>query len=255
MTKPLLTALASSLLAACSSTPSAALRPVTRPEPEGVFEFAAGKYSVRDLIDTTAKHLGVNILVDNSELHAAAPLELQTRVRLESGEVEDFVGDLLWSRGFTMIPRNPSKGTYEVISLQGPRAREALSTAVPRTPEEILARPRARTPVTTTVELKHINAVVATNALRPFFAQTGHRVGGGLTLGTAGNPQLLLLSGFQTEVAQVLQALRSVDAPPPDANGLPMASAEERIDEFERQLETMQKRLDALEKRATGGQE
>lgn len=255
MTKTLLVALAGSLLAACASTTSADLRPVTRPAPEGVFEFAAGKYSVGELVDTTAKHLGVNILCNDNELALAGSLELQTTVRLQGDEIEDFVGDLLWSRGLTMIPRNPSAGTYEVLSLQGPRAREVLAAAVPRTPEEILARPHARTPVATVFELRHLNAVVATNALRPFFAQMGQSPGSNLTIGTAGNPQVLLLSGLQSEVAQALQALLKVDVPPPDAQGLPMASAKERIDELEQLVAAMQKRLEALEKRATSGQD
>lgn len=255
MPKPRLAVLATILLAACASAPKESTKQVTRPAPQGVFEFAAGKRSVVELVDATAKYLGVNILTDRNEVLMAQPMDLQTDVRLQGGEVEDFVGNLLWSRGFVMIPRDPRTGTYEVISMQGPRAREVLAAAQQRTADEVLARPNSRTAITTTVELKRQNAMVVTNALRPFFASTSNGPGPSLTIGTAGSPQVLLLSGFQFEVAKALQAIRTVDVPPSDAAGLPMVSAKERIDELERQVEAMQKRIDALEKRATGGQD
>lgn len=254
MHKPLLAVLATAFLAACSSVPKDRTEPLTRPTPAGAFEFAAGKRGVVELIDATAKYLGVNILTDRNEVLTAQPLDLQTDVRLQADEIDDFVGNLLWSRGFVMVPRDVRTGTYEVISMQGPRAREALGATVARTPEEILERPNLRVPVSTSVALAHTNAVVVTNALRPFFAAQGG-AGGSLTLGAGGASNTLLLTGIQCDVARALQAIRSVDVPPGDATGLPMPSAKERIDELERQVEAMQKRIDALEKRATSGQD
>ena len=252
MRKARLAVLATVLLAACASAPKEGTTRITRPTPQGAFEFAAGKRSVAELVDATAKYLGVNILTNDTDVIWAQPMDLQMDVRLEAGEVEgveDFVSNLLWSRGFLMIPCDPQTGTYEVVLLSGARARAALSATVVRTPEEILDRPNLCMPVSTSVVLAHTNAAVVTNALRPIFSK------GALTIGAGGATNTMLLSGIQCYVARALQAIRAVDVPPSDAAGLPTTAAKERIDELERQVEAMQKRIDAFEKRATSGQD
>ena len=66
------------------------------------------------------------------------------------------------------------------------------------------------TPIVTTVPLNNINSNMATNALRPFFAQSGSHPGG-LVLGTAGDDASILLQGFGSQVAAAHQMLKLVD--------------------------------------------
>ena len=66
-------------------------------------------------------------------------------------------------------------------------------------------------PVITTVKLEHINAQLANNALRPFFA--GSRGANSIQIGTVGNQQSLIVQGFQDQVAQALRVIQLADTP------------------------------------------
>lgn len=247
MQKSILAVLATSLLAACASTTKERSLATGQPAPSGTFQLASGAHSTKEIIDATAKYLGVNVLSNKAELDMAPPIDLQTDVRLQGDEVEQFVGDLLWSRSLALVPR---AGTYEVISIVGPRGREVMTAAVMRTPEEILLRPNLRTPVTTTMPLKHITANIATNALRPFLAQAGMAAGGGagLTFGTAGSNDRVLISGFQNDVARAIELVRANDQPPVNNAAAP-SPAGTQLDDLAQKVEALQKRIDALEKR------
>jgi hypothetical protein len=78
------------------------------------------------------------------------------------------------------------------------------------TPEEVVQKERLKVVVSTVILLKHIDANTAVPQLRPFFAASG---GAGPAIGSAGNPQSLLLTGFADQVAGVVRLLRAVDLP------------------------------------------
>ncbi len=246
MPKPLLAVVATSLLAACASTTKERSLSTGQPAPSGTFQLASGAHSTKDIIDATARYLGVNILANKGELEMTPQIDLQSAVLLRGDEVEQFVGDLLWTRSLALVPR---AGSYEVISMVGSRGREVMTAAVMRTPEEILLRPSLRTPVTTTISLKHINANIATNALRPFFAQAGMPAGGaGLTFGTAGSNDRILISGFQNDVARAIELVRANDQPPVNKAAAP-SPAGAQLDDLAKKVEALEKRIEALEKR------
>ena len=122
------------------------------------------------------------------------------------------MSQLLYSKGFALVPLDMSKGLYEVIHMQGPRRAELQSRAIYMTPEEVLRRPNLKMVVLTAVPLEHIQVQVATNSLRPFFAQAG-RAGATLTLGNVGNNRAMLVQGFSDQVATAIRMLRLVDVP------------------------------------------
>ncbi|MBM4063258.1 MAG: hypothetical protein FJ265_19500, partial [Planctomycetes bacterium] len=127
-----------------------------------------------------------------------------------------FFQTMLFIRGFALVPRGEGPlEILEIVSLNGPRNREVTNGARYVTPDEIATyRNQTGVPILTTVPLKNINAPIATNALRPFFAQTGSPGGGGaLTLGTVGNNTAMLLQGFGPQVYAAVELLKLVDVP------------------------------------------
>jgi type II secretory pathway component GspD/PulD (secretin) len=181
------------------------------------FVLEAGDHELLDLIDRVAEYLGRNFLMDPASIRAATPsgtarISLQKRLEVDALGCEELLSQLLYSKGFAIVPRDPGKGLYEVIAMQGPKRGEIQSGAVFMTPEEVLRRPNLKMTVLTAVPLEHIQVQVATNSLRPFFAQSS-QVGAGLTLGNVGNNAAMLLQGFRHQVAAAIRVLRLVDVP------------------------------------------
>ncbi len=201
------------------------------------FVIEAGEIKLTDLIDRAAAHLQWNILVDARDMTASGnppTAKLQQPIDVDRNGCEEVLTSLLYRSGFVVVPVDEEKHIYEVIASNGVRAREITTRAVRRTPAEILARPTLLIPVTTTVTLQHINAVVATNSLRPFFASIGGN--SSLIIGNVGNNTGMVISGLQDQVATVLRMLETCDVPPPKMEpGL------------EDRLEAIEKRLRALE--------
>jgi general secretion pathway protein D len=127
-----------------------------------------------------------------------------------------FFQTMLYIKGFAVVPRG--EGTLEmleIVSMSGPRNREVTNGARYVTPDELeLYRNQTGVPILTTVTLKNINATIATNALRPFFASTGSPTGGGgPTLGNVGNNTAMLIQGFGPQVYAAVKLLELVDVP------------------------------------------
>ena len=141
-----------------------------------------------------------------------ATVTLERAVRTDRAGCEDLLSSLLWSKGFGITPLDTGRGVYEVVSLAGSRARDYVSRAAHRTVDEVRARPDSYFCVTVVAPLQHVNSVIATNALRPFFASTGGP-GGSITLGNVGSGNSLVVSGPQHTVVAVLDMLRTVDVP------------------------------------------
>lgn len=170
----------------------------------------AGSWKIKALIDATAKFLGRNILCDERELMDPRPVELQSPLTLDRVAAEDHLTQVLYSHGLVLVMRAGEGQLGEVISSRGARQSEIAAAAVTCTEAEILARPDRCVPVQVVVELKTINAQVATNALRPFFGMRGGAGGLGLTIGMTGG-RGLLLCGLQPEVAKAIQMLYKSD--------------------------------------------
>lgn len=127
-----------------------------------------------------------------------------------------FFQTMLYIKGFALVPRG--EGDLEILEVLfggGARAREITNGARYVTPDDLPNyKNQTGVPILTTVPLKNINATVATNALRPFFAATGSPTGaGGLTLGNVGNNTAMLLQGYGPQVYAASELLRLVDVP------------------------------------------
>lgn len=223
--------------------------PTTTPKAAtaATFVLEAGDVKIADLIDRAAAFLQWNILVNPQELANSGMgpgiFRLQQRVETNAQGCHELLASLLCANGFALTNLDEGKHLYEVVSMNGPRSREITSRAPHRSAEEVLARPELRMAVITVVQLQHINATIATNALRPFFASTGTPGGSSLTLGNVGNNTGMLLSGMQDQVANAIRMLRLVDTPPavPPAQGLAdqIEALQDRIAKLEKALEKM----------------
>ena len=132
-----------------------------------------------------------------------------------------FFQTMLYIKGFAVVPRGEGDlELLEIVLMTGTRGREVTNGARYVTPDE-LAEYRYQTgvPILTTVPLKNINAQLANNALRPFFASTGGtNAGGSVQIGNVGNKSALLLQGFGPQVYAAVELLKLVDEPAEEPN-------------------------------------
>jgi hypothetical protein len=246
-------ALFSSLLAAPLAAQAPGVNVVPAPAPvlstllhrdrPASFVLEAGDHRTTDLVDKAAQFLGRNILFCEQETAQCGPgggtLRLQQRVEVDATGCEELLCSLLYVRGLALVPIDEARGMYEVLAMAGPRGRELMSRAPLRTVDEVLARPQLRMLVTTTLQLKNINATIATNALRPFFAQNNNNnQGGALILGTAGSNNGLVIAGFQDQVASLVRMVRNLDE-----GATREAGGDERLAALERRLEALEAKL------------
>ncbi|HZN39884.1 MAG TPA: hypothetical protein VFD82_13825 [Planctomycetota bacterium] len=226
-------------------TPCAPCQDPAAKNAKQAFVLEPGEVKMTELIDRCASLLGWNILTSEHEMGAVGgsmTIRLQNRITTDLQGCEDFLTSMLYRSSFALTALDEQKQIYEVIAITGPRQREITNRALSRTPDQVLARPSLKVAVLTVVELKHINATVATNALRPFFASTGGAAGSAqMTLGNVGSNTALLLCGYNDQVAVAIRLLRTCDvAPPPEAAP---PSLTERIDSIERRLQAIEQKL------------
>ena len=226
------------------------------------FSLAAGEHDLAELVAQAATVLGRNILWQASERAvtktSSLSVMLNNPIKLTPTAFEELLGNLLYAQGMVIAPIDAEKGFFEVIALQGPRSREVMNRAPWRTPEEILARPTQREFVMTTVRLKHINATICNNALRPFFASSGGQPGGAgatLMIGSAGTQEALVLAGFTDQLCAAMRLIRECDQPPtqpPDPNMQggpnPFAPMQAQIKALQEQVAELQKAAGATKK-------
>jgi hypothetical protein len=212
--------LLSCICVACGSIPAGAARgepmapvaaPVAAASAAGKHRFEVGTHTVRSLVDTAALRTGRIWIVHPQEMEGAPAIDMQNAVDVADADIESFVSELLWSRGYVVVVRKAAADAREVVSLNGPRGRDILAEAPMRSVDEVMAQPASRTPVRVTMQLQHVNATIVMNAMRPFFAQSARSAS--LTFGTAGNNSMFVISGIQCEVAQAVALLRAVDKP------------------------------------------
>jgi hypothetical protein len=217
------------------------------------FVMPAGETSVQDLVDHCATYLDINILTNPQECSHGQPIRLQKAITTNRSGCQDLLTGLLYRAGFALTTVDEDLGLYEVIMMTGTRGREIMNRAQHRTVDEVLARPNLKVVVTAVVELKHINAQLANNSLRPFFASTGgNNAGASLMIGTAGTASSLILSGMQDQVAQAIRMVKLCDVPQPEnpmhsSPGQPSAIAklEARVRSLEKQLAKLTKKSES----------
>ena len=130
-----------------------------------------------------------------------------------------FFQTMLYIKGFAVLPRGEDDlELLEIVSMGGPRGREITSGARYVTPDQLSQyKNQTGVPILTTMPLKNINATIATNALRPFFAGAGQPTGT-VTFGNVGNNSALLMQGFGPQVYAAAELLRLVDVPTEQPN-------------------------------------
>jgi type II secretory pathway component GspD/PulD (secretin) len=210
------------------------------------FLVEAGEVQLSVLIDRCAAYLGCNILVTPSDFAGpqGQPFRLQRPIATDRAGCEEFLADMLYRQGFALVSVNDKGTILEALSMSGPRAREVLQNAATSSLEDVLARPNLKRPVTTTVALQHINATVATNALRPFYASAGSPMGGGtLQIGNVGNNTAVLLSGMQDQVAQAARMLKTVDVAPSKEEQAAVMSVASRLERLEQRVKALEEAL------------
>lgn len=238
------------------------------------FVFEAGETELLELVERCGSYLQYNILVDSSELATTGrgrgggrvrgrapaknePVEetgpivnLQLPVVTDHDGCEELLSSMLWSHGLALVALDEQKAVYEVLSRNGPRQREIAMSGVRRTPEQVLARPMLRSYVSTVVLLKHINAQLANNALRPFFASSGpSNSSGALLIGNLGNKTSILVSGPQFMVASAVKLLLEADVPETELPTL----IEKRFEELAQQNRALRHRIEVLEQQVRAG--
>ncbi|HLQ39262.1 MAG TPA: secretin N-terminal domain-containing protein, partial [Planctomycetota bacterium] len=132
-----------------------------------------------------------------------------------------FFQTMLYIKGFALVPRGEGKQEMlEIVAMSGQRGRE-ITNGAHYVPLEDIESYRSQTgvPILTTMPLRHINATVATNSLRPFFSSAaGPQAGSSVALGNVGNNSAMLLQGFGPQVYAAVQLLKLVDVPTEAAN-------------------------------------
>jgi hypothetical protein len=211
-----------------------------KPEP---FALAASAIELSEFVDACAGYLEWNILYDTREFEGAGAgaIKLQRSIVTDRDGCEELLYSLLYRQGYAVKTVDAARNVYEVLMMQGASYVELA---------KILERPALKRQVITTLSLQHINARYANNALRPFFAGTGG-TSMGLSIGTVGNPQSLLLQGFQDEVAQAVRVIQLADVPPrPELEPMPgNKTMKEYVKLLEARIQALEKRLAKLEQK------
>ena len=206
------------------------------------FVLQAGEISIKDLVDQCATYLDVNILSNPQECSTSSPIRLQKAITTDRDGCKDMLTGLLYRAGFALTTIDENLHMYEIIMMTGPRGREIMNRAEQKTNAEVLAKPNLKMPVTTVVQLEHINAQLANNALRPFFASNSGSQAS-LAFGSVGSRSALLLSGMQDQVAQAIQMHKTCDvAPTPE----PDASIAEQLQQLQQRVLALEKQLAKL---------
>lgn len=232
-------ALLTALPACIAQQPSKAI-------PKDPFRLPAGEVKIPALIDQCAAYLGANILWTEQEVQSpgsTTSAKLQHPIETDRDGCEELLATLLVRSGLALVWLDDKGSMMEVVSLSGPRAREMSMRAQERTVEAVLARPNLRLPVTVTLPLEHINATIATNALRPFFASLSP-VSQALTIGNVGNNRSMVLSGMQDQVVHAVRLIQKCDVPAVSGDvGMPVVVDGERVARLEQRVQALEEQL------------
>lgn len=233
-------ALLTALPACIAQQPSSAM-------PKDPFRLPAGEVQLPALIDQCAAYLGANIFWSPQELQASGPapsVKLQHPIETGRDGCEELLSTLLVRSGLALVWLDEKGTMMEVVNMSGQRGREVWMRAQERTVEAALARPNLKMPVTVMMPLEHINATIATNALRPFFASSGSSISPSLTIGNVGSSRAMLICGMQDQVVQAIRLLQKCDVPGgSDMMGMPGSADAERIARLEQRVKALEEQL------------
>jgi len=204
------------------------------------FVLKAGEHSLLKVIHNAATFLGRNYLTNDEEFANSPTITLDKTLNLDAFGCEEVVSQLAYSRDFAMTAVDAERGIYEFLFVRGPRRPEIFLRAQFVPPEEIRRRTRLKMVVATAVRLERASASRVVNSVRPLLAGIGAGVGG-VQIGTGGHERTVLLLGFADQLAAALRMRQEVDK---NAEAAPGVS--ERLD-------TVERRLAALEKHAAPG--
>lgn len=211
------------------------------------FVLEPGTHALTDLIDRSSKFLGRNTLYTEAEFSGRPSSEvvLQQRLELDAEGCEDVVGQLLFSKGFAVVPMDAERAVYEVIALEGPRRAELSSRAVSATPAEVVRMRQRKVAVRCTVKLEGAAPAQVMMQLRPYIA--GRGPGTSVVVGNVGDA--LLIEGFADQVAGVLELLATFEQPARSALEAREELERAREKSLEVRIAKLEKRVVALERR------
>lgn len=214
------------------------------------FVLEAGEHELTTILESASKFLGRNYFWPELEIaKGQARITIQKKMILDAIGCEEVVSQLLYMKGFAIVPVDPLRGMYEVVSTRGARVQEISINASFMQPDEVLRHARKKIQVLTNVPLKHLDAARASQQLRPFFAAGGGR--NGLQFGNAGSQASILLQGYAGQVAAAVRLLREVDKPSQprlDQNTYTMLQTMQRsMNRQVNKVESLSKRVAELE--------
>ena len=209
------------------------------------FRADAGEVRLPDLIDRCALYLQRNILWDETEMEHAQAVRLQMPIATDAEGCEELLANVLYRSGFVLTLLDKKRQVYDVVWIKGARSLEIGNRAQHRSTEQILTRPRLKTPVRTVVTLEHVPVQTAANSLRPFL---GSAQSTGLTIGSLGQGNNLLLSGIQDQVAAAIRIIEACDVAPPVQRQEQRSQLAVSIAKLEQRLAVLEKKLERIEK-------
>ena len=175
--------------------------------------------------EVTGKRFTYNVQQLTGGATAGSTVSFLGTFRIKRDQFEkdffSFFQTMLYIKGFAVVPRGEGDlELLEIIQMTGTRAREITNGARYVSPD-LVADYRYQTgvPILTVLPLRYINAQMAQNALRPFFATTGGgQTGGAIQIGTVGNKSALLLQGYGPQVYSAVELLKLVDVKAEEPN-------------------------------------
>ncbi len=201
------------------------------------FVLEPGDHEIPRLLEAAAKFLGRNYLLQPAELGGASPrVSLQTRMELDAAGCETVVSQLAFTVGLAAIPLDRERGLWEWINLNGPRRVTVGSNALPVTAAELQQLRASKLCVSVQVQLTNLGASSAVQCLRPFYATSG---ASGMSIGTAGSENTVLLAGFADQVAAAVDLIKSADA------AAPTRPSNDRIEKLEARIAALEVALAA----------
>lgn len=205
------------------------------------FTLDAGAHEILDVIHKSGAFLGRTYLLDKQQAPTLCTtndpgnkIEIATDISLDAEGCEEWVGQVLYAKGWVATPLDIERGLYDWIFVAGPKSASIRSHARQRGVDEILARPKVVEYVTTVVKMEHIDAQYASSNLRQIFNDPRSMMNV-LPLGR-GETQTIALTGFRHEVARMISLIREADVPQKPMD----ASLEQRLAELEARIQSLE---------------
>lgn len=173
------------------------------------FVLEAGTHEFEELVNRAAEFLGENHLMSETDFAGGKnTFALQTQMTLDKDGLRDVLGQFGYRLGFTKVPLDPDRGTWEWINQSGPRRNEIAARPVLVPVEQLETFPESYAYVRTIISVEHLEANRLTNSLRPFVAGNG---ASNCIVGTTGDGGSFLLQGYCTQVRDLARLVNSAE--------------------------------------------